>query len=167
MAATVDIMEWNGASGAPTKTVKTSGAVRFKNADDANVDLNNPMVIPSAGSDYSYVKWLRLRIGATGPSSQITNIKFYTDGTNNFGTGVNLWAKANATYGGPTEPTATTGYTDAFTYTSAAPLSLGAGPYSGTNVDIGDFVELFLEVQATASPGTLTAETLTFSYDEI
>ena len=170
MAATVDIREWNGPTTGPTQTVKTNGTVRFKNADDANVDTNNPMVIPSSGSDFSYVKWLRLYIGATGPSVEINNIRFYTDGTNNMGTGVLLWCKANGSYGGPTEPTGTTGYTDAFTYTSASPLSLSqtnAGPYTGTNVDIGDFLEIFMEVQSTASNGQTPAETLTFAYDEI
>ena len=167
MPATVDIREWNGPTTGPTYTVKTNGTVRFKNADDPNVDTNNPLVVPSSGSDFSFVKWLRLYIGATGPAVEITNLRFYTDGTNDLGTGILLWCKNNASYGGPTEPTSTTGYTDAFTYTSASPLNLGAGPYTGTDVDIGDFVEIFAEVQSTASNGQTPTETLTFAYDEI
>jgi len=167
MAATVDIREWNGSTGSPTKTVKTSGEVRFKNADDANVDLNDPMVIPASGTVYSYHKWLRLYIGATGPNQQITNLRFYTDGANGMGTGVTVSVKANSTYGGPTYSAPDGTFADMFSYTSASPLSLGAGPYSGTNTDIGNFVEAVLGVASTASPGLTPSETVTFQYDEI
>ena len=47
MAATVQIVEKNGAGG--TQTDKTSGTIRFKNADNATVDTGNPMVKPGAG----------------------------------------------------------------------------------------------------------------------
>lgn len=164
MAATVTIGEKNGAGG--TYTDKTSGTVRFKNADNATVDLVNPMVVPGAGSDFSFEKWLRLRIGATGPASQITNLKFYTDGSNSLGTGVLLWAKAVTAYATPAEATTTTGYTNAFSYTSGSPLSLGAGPYSAINTEIGDHCVMMAEVQSTAGPGT-PSETLTWAFDEI
>lgn len=165
MVATVTIGEKNGAGG--TYTDKTSGTVRFKNADNATVDNANPMVIPVAGSDYSYEKWLRLRIGATGPSVQITNLKMYTDTANGLGTGVNLWAKAVTTYATPAEATGTAGYTNAFTYSSGSALSLGAGPYSTTNTEIGDHCVMMMEVTSTATQGQTPSETITFSYDEI
>lgn len=164
MVATVLVGEKNGAGG--TFTDKTSGTVRFKNADNATVDLVNPMVVPPSGSDYSYEKWIRMKIGGTGPASQITNLKFYTDGGNSLGTGVLLWAKAVTNYATPAEATSTAGYTNAFTYTSGSALSLGAGPYSSTNTEMGDHCVLMCEVQSTAGPGT-PSETLTFAYDEI
>jgi hypothetical protein len=167
MPASVDIKEWNGPTASPTKTVKTGGTVRFKNADDPNVDLNNPMVIPTTGIDWSYRKWLRLAIGATGPNQQISNIVCYSDGANNMGTGTQVKAKANATYDGPSEAAPDGTFADFFTYTSAAPLSLGAGPFSGTNTDIGNFVILQFGVDSTASPGITPSETITFQYDEI
>ena len=46
MAATVQIVEKNGAGG--TTTDKTSGTIRFKNADNSTVDLVNPMVKPGS-----------------------------------------------------------------------------------------------------------------------
>lgn len=165
MVATVRVVEKNGSSASPTLTQKDGGTVRFKNADDANVDLNNPMVIPSSGSDWSFEKWLRLEITG-GTFTEITNLKFYTDGANNFGTGVNLWAKNVATYATPAEGTGSTGYSDAFGYTSAAPLNLGAGPYTAVG-EIGDHVVMLLEVQSTAASGVLPGETVTFAYDEI
>ena len=85
MAATVQIVEKNGTAG--TNTQKDSGTVRFKNADNATVDTVNPMVIPTAGVDYSFEKWLRLKV-TVGPSSYIENLTFYTDGANGFGESV-------------------------------------------------------------------------------
>ena len=163
MAATVQIVEKNGAGG--TTTDKTSGTIRFKNADNSTVDTGNPMVKPGAGVDYSFEKWLRLNITG-GSYTQITNIKAYTDGSSGFGTGVNLWAKAVTAYSTPAEATASTGYANAFTYTSGAPLSLGAGPYTGTG-EKGDHLVMVMEVQSTASGGLTPTETLTIGWDEI
>ncbi|KKK62608.1 hypothetical protein LCGC14_3002610, partial [marine sediment metagenome] len=50
MPATVLIEELNGAG--QTATDKTSGVVRFKNADNAAVDTANPLVIPTANREY-------------------------------------------------------------------------------------------------------------------
>lgn len=161
MAATMLVREKNGAG--ETATDKTSGTIRMKNADDATVDTNNRMVVPTSGSDFSFEKWLRLNVAGT--FTDIQNLNFYTDGTSGFGTGVNLWVKAVASFATPAEATATAGYTDAFTYTSGSPLSLGAGPYTSA-ADIGSYLVAMLEVQSTASQGSLTAETMTFSYDE-
>lgn len=162
MAATVKIVEKNGAGG--TQTDKTSSTIRFKNADNATVDTANRMVVPASGSDYSYEKWLRLQVDVA-PSVDIQNIKFYTDGNNGFGTGIGLYAKAVSSYSTPAEGTSTSGYADAFTYTAASPLTLGAGPYTGTG-EKGDHCVLLLKVDSTAAPGLLASETLVFAYDE-
>jgi hypothetical protein len=164
MVATVQIGEKNGTPG--TFTDKTSGTVRFCNADSATPGTNNPMVIPGTGSDYSYEKWLRLKITAV-PDTQITNPKFYsTDGVNSFGTGVNLYAKAVTTYATPAEATATAGYTDAFSYTSGSALTLGTGTYTATG-EFADHTVMMMTVASTASQGSLTPESMTWSYDEI
>lgn len=163
MAATVQIVEKNGAGG--TQTDKTSGTVRFKNADNATVDLNNPMVKPTSGTDYSFEKWLRFNVTG-GTYSQITNIKAYTDGANGLGTGVGLYAKAVTSYATPAEATSTTGYTNAFTYTSGAALSLGAGPYTSTG-EKGDHLVMMLTIDNTVSGGVTPTETLTVAWDEI
>lgn len=163
MAATVQIIEKNGAGG--TATDKTGGTVRFKNADNSTVDLNNPMVKPGSGSDWSFEKWLRLNITG-GTFTQISNIKAYSDGTSGLGTGINVWAKAVTAYATPAEGTSSTGYANFFTYTSGAPLSLGAGPFTGTG-EKGDHLVMLGEVQSTASGGLTPTETLTVAWDEI
>lgn len=163
MAATVQIIEKNGAGG--TATDKTSGTIRFKNADNATVDLVNPMVKPGAGTEYSFEKWLRLNVTG-GSYSQITNVRAYSDGANGLGTGVGLYAKAVTTYATPAEATATTGYTDFFTYTSGAPLTLGAGPFTSTG-EKADHLVMICAVGTTAAGGLTPSETLTIAWDEI
>lgn len=162
MAATVTILEKNGAGG--TTTDKTSGTVRFKNADNSTVDLVNPMVKPPSGSDWSFEKWLRLNFAGT--YTQASNLRAYSDGSSGLGTGINVWAKAVASYATPAEGTASTGYANLFTYTSGAPLSLGAGPFTGAG-EKGDHLVMLCEVQSTASGGLTPTETVTFAWDEI
>jgi len=174
MAATVNIYEWTSTG---SRTSKTSGTVRFKNANNATVDLNDPLVVPTTagGQDFSFNKMLRLQLGSNAASfTQINNIKFYTDGASGFGAGVNLVAKAS-TWASPAEGTTGTvgAYTNAFSYVSTASLALstgvfGSSAYSSTATDeIGKFADLLLYITTAASQGTLTAETVTFSYDEI
>ncbi len=162
MAATVQIVEKNGAGG--TQTDKTSGAIRFKNADNSTVDLVNPMVKPTSGSDWSFQKWLRFFVSG-GSYSQITNIKGYMDGANGW-TGINLWAKAVTSFATPAEETASTGYANAFSYTAGAPLTLGGSTYTGTG-EKGDHLVMAMEVTAAATGGVQAGETLTIAWDEI
>jgi len=162
MVATVIINEKNGAG--EVSSDKTGGTIRFKNVDNAVVDTNNPLVIPATGSDWSFEKWLRLNV--SGTFTEISNLKFYMDGANNFGTGINSWVKTAASYVTPVEGTSSAGSLDTFSYTSAAPLNLGAGPYTIAG-DIGSYLVMLMEVQSTATQGVLSAETLTIAYDEL
>ena len=163
MAATVQIIEKNGAGGTPTD--KTSGQIRFKNADTATVDTSNPMVKPGSGTDYSFEKWLRLNVTG-GTYTEISNIKAYSDGANGLGTGIGLYAKAVTAYSTPAEATATTGYTSFFTYTSGSALTLGAGPYTSTG-EKGDHLVMIMTVDNTATGGMTPTEALTVGWDEI
>ena len=184
MAATVIVNEYNGAAPG-TKTDKTSGTVRFKNADDANVDLGNPLVVPSTGQEYSVQKYLRLEITDAGGFTQIDNLRAYADGSNDFGTGIKVWYWTAGTYVQPEVPgeavdppqypgsgsPQATGV-DLFTATQGSPIDLDAvnsGPFTdgSPTEEIGDFLILVMEVEPTASQGVLSAETLTFAYDEI
>ena len=163
MPATVQIIEKNGAGGTPTD--KTSGSVRLKKADNSTVDLLNPLVKPASGSDWSFEKWLRLNVTG-GTYTQMTNIRAYMDGSSGLGTGINLWAKAEASYATPAQGTASTGYANAFTYTSGSPLSLGAGPFTSTG-EKGSHLVLLAEVTDAAAGGLTPSEAITFEWDEI
>jgi hypothetical protein len=187
MVATVIINEHNTTSPTASRTQKTTlstGTIRFKNADNATVDAVNRMVIPSAGStgrDYSFEKWIRLE-ATVAPSVDIQNVEAYSDGASGFGTGVKLWYYTSTAYnttGGPQAPTTTNdppheikgtttvNLTNFFTATSAAAVSLNNGSTSYTSTGpFGDWLVLVLEVESSATQGTLTPEVLTFSYDE-
>ncbi len=165
MAASVEIIERIGATG--SENDKTSGVIRFKNADNALVDSGDPMVIPAAGADWSFEKWLRLNLTATRPSDKIDNINFYTDGANGFGTGISVWGRSISAFSTPAELTTSTGLTDAFTWTSAAPLAISSGTFSTTGTHMGSHVVLAMEVSLEATVGALSTEPITFSYDEI
>jgi hypothetical protein len=163
MAATVQLIEKNGAGGTPTD--KTGGTIRFKKADNATVDLLNPLVKPAAGSDWSFEKWLRLNVTG-GAYTQITNVRVYTDGSSGLGTGINTWAKAVGAYATPALLTSSAGYANLFSYTSGGALSLGAGPFTGAG-EKGDHAVLGCEVTSAAAGGLTPSETLTLEWDEI
>lgn len=164
--------------------------LRFKTADDATIDSNNPVPIPAAGTNYSYWKQIYLFCD-TAPDTQVDNIKFYTDGSN-FGTGITLNVgdqfptKNNASDAGYEVATGTGGTTgdevtanhagissvsDAFSYTSGSPLNGPTISEDGSIInavsETSNYLVLQLAVVSTASPGNKTNETLTFQYDEI
>lgn len=163
MAATVQIHEMTALAAG---TDKTSGTVRFKTADDQTVDTNARMQVPDAGTNYSYTKQLRFYF-STGPSVDITNLRAYSDGSNTFGNGVGVQYTLPGNTWGANINTNISG-TDLFTKTSGSPIDMDAtntGPHTSTGYK-GDLLRLQLTVASTASPGTLTAEQLTFAYDE-
>lgn len=171
----------------------TSGTLRFKCADDNTNDNNNPIPIPAAGTNYSFWKHVYLRCTVRPGSEIVNNVKFYTDGSNGYGTGVGLKVSdtfpthtnaSNAGYevddnstgstgtemdAGTPNHSGVTGTTDAFTFSSASPLSVTIGEGS-SQIDavseVTNFVILQMTVASTAASGELSAETLTFRYDE-
>jgi len=168
VAATIQIHEMSALAAGDDKT---SGTVRFKDADNATVDLNNPLVIPAADSIYSYTKQLRAYMEAP-PDTQVGNLRWYTDGANGFGTGISVNAKNVGETYDANYKTEMSGGSDLFGYTSGSPLdgdTTDAGPFVPGDDDsyIGDLIMLQMIVASTASSGTLSAETLTLAYDEI
>lgn len=170
MAATVSVKE--ATSTGPTNTTVTN--VRFCTADVSNDTTTYPLVKPSSGTNYSYVKWLRLNAD-TSPTGTINNVKFYTDGANGFGTGVTVKGITTATYSQATGTSGTTGDlsstvytsgTDVFTYTSASPLSVTGTITNPSTGIITNYVAMQMALSTSVSAGTLTAETFTWRYDE-
>lgn len=184
MAATVTIRRWTGASGSITKTNITSVVTRASTSDDPNPVSASPIPIPPSGTKYSF--WVSTRLSAdTTPDTLIDNLKWYADGANSFGTGVTCKG-ADASTGadsGYREAEGTEGDTgtqltegnhsgldatpfDVFTKTSGSPHTLGGSISNPSTGDFGDLMVWQIEVDDTASPGTLSSETFTFQYDE-
>lgn len=176
MAATVLIRRLTGAG--PTATDITSINTRA-NAEDAHTTAgtSNSILVPAAGTNYSY--WVVTRLDVTAiTSGTVDNVKWYTDGSNNFGTGVTCkvntatgYVQATGTAGTSGTQLTTGNYatlagapSDAFGYTSGSPLSV-----SGTTTTTGQFgdrVVYQIEVGTTAASGATAQETFTWRYDD-
>jgi len=150
---------------------KTSGTVRFKNADNSTVDTADPLVVPAAGVDYSYTKQLRAYMEAP-PVSSVSNLQWYTDGANGFGTGISVNAKNAGITWAANVQTLLAGTADLFSYTSGSPLDgdgTDTGPFLPGDDDsyIGDLIVLQMAVSSLATNGIKPAESLTLSFDEV
>ena len=176
MAATVTIRRLTGAG--PTSTDITSINTRA-NAEDAHTTAgtSNSILVPAAGTNYSY--WVVTQLNVTAiTAGTVDNVKWYTDGSNNFGTGVGCrvgtatgYTQATGTAGTTgTELTVgnyatfTLGDSNAFDFTSGSPMSV-TGTTTGTGA-FGDRVVYQIEVGTTAASGATAQETFTWRYDD-
>jgi hypothetical protein len=197
MVATVSIgLDTGGIDGTPGNIADISSLgppnLRFKLADNPTIDANNKLVIPPVAGTY-YGFWKQIYLICLLPDGHtLNNLKFYSDGTNSFGTGVALQiglqvptrnlgsfagyevaaaASANsgeemvASHGGITSKASV------FNYTSAAPLTgpsiSEAGNVINATGETSNYIVLQMDVADTASPGELPVdETLTIQYDE-
>lgn len=161
----------------------TSGNTRLlaQEAHTAN-GTTNPIVKPASGTNYSFWALLRLYFDGVGTGT-INNIKWFTDGENGLGTGRGLIASTASVFaqGVGTEGTTGTQLTvanygngttdlddapvDAFTLTTASPLSVGGSVTDPSSEAFGDYVVIQATVADTASAGLSPTETTTFRYD--
>lgn len=178
MSATVQIRQWNGSTGSPAKTQVDGTNTRFHSADiQSSASTSSSILIPESGTNYSFWRSLRMYISAiTGGT--VDNLRYYTDGSNNYGTGLTCKVATANSYvqsvgtTGETGTQLTTGNhgdldgapTDAFGYTSGSPLAVTGS--SATTGDFGDFIVEQLEVASTASSGVTAQETKTIKYDD-
>lgn len=170
MAATVSVKRATGS--VPTNTTVT--ADQFTTADVANDGTAHPMVKPGTGLfNYSFVSWYRLNAD-TAPAGTINNVKFYTDGVSGYGIGVTAKGITTPTYSqavgtvgtsGTLSATVYTAGADIFGWTTGSPLSV-PGTLTATTGIISDYVAIQMRIADTASASTLSAETMTWRYDE-
>ena len=158
--------------------------MRYKRADNPTIDSIDPNTIPVSGTSYS--RWKSTYLQCTvAPDTQVDNMKIYTDGAG-FGTGITVVVGTET----PTKNSASdAGYDPAdtnddplvnhadisatssfFLFTSGSPKAVSISETGAIINAIGetsDYVITQMEITNTASPGTLTAETYTWEYDEI
>ena len=150
-------------------TDKTGSTVRFKLGNDQTVDTNDPITIPSGNvSKRSYTKQLRM-FCATAPDTSVDNLLVYTDKVNGFGTGISVNASNVGTTFAANATSDLTNGKDFFGFCAGTPLNMDAVDTTALTATGfgGDIVKLQMEVASTATSGTKTAETVTFSYDEV
>lgn len=176
MVATVLIRRLT--STGPTATDITSINTRANAYDThSTADTTSPVKIPASGSNYSY--WVVTRLDCTvAPSGSLSNVQWYTDGTNSLGTGVTMVVSTATTYVQASGTAAETGIvlnttnystlagapSNSFAYTSAATLVVSGT--TSTTGQFGDRVVYQVVVASTASPGATAQETITWQYDE-
>lgn len=179
MAATVLIRRWTGTTGSPVLTDITGINTRANAYDTHSTnDTTNSVLIPATGSNYSY--WVSTRLDVTAiTAGTVNNIKWYTDGTNNFGTGVTALAQDATSYIQATGTVGTTGTVlnttnhtgltgapvDPFTFTSGAPKTI-TGTTSAVSSTFANFLVYQLVVASTAASGASAQETFTYQYDD-
>jgi hypothetical protein len=176
MAADIDIYRLTGTT--PTFTDITTACTRASTSDSPTPGTANPIPVPTAGSNYSY--WVSTQLySACAPDNAINNIKWYTDGSNTFGTGTNAivstassYVQATGAAGSSGSILDTTNHTgligatsDMFLYASGCKLSV-AGSIAATTGSFGNRVVFQIRVDTTGSAGNSGEETLTWEFDE-
>lgn len=179
MVAQVRIMRWTSASGTPVKTNIDGGTNRAGTADDPAPGTSYPIPVPT-DSNLRYSYWVCTRLSAFYQAQNgIQNLKWYTDGANGLGTGVDLNVATASTYVQAPGTVGTTGtllnsnnygslsaaVTSAWNYVSSNMLSVG-GSIGSITGDIGHFVVYQVQVSSNAGPGATNSEQLTWQYDE-
>lgn len=166
MAATVVTKQSVGSG--PTNTTITN--CRFNTDDTVNPGTTNPLVKPSAGTNRSFWKTVFLNADTT-PSGTINNVKIYCDGTIGW-TGVTVYLGTTGTYTQATGTAGTTGDDSSVAtaniedFTSGAPKSVTGSIDNPNTGKITDYVVMQADLSTSAVAGTLSAETVTWQYDE-
>ncbi len=179
MAATVLIRRWTGTTASPVKTDITSINTR-DNAFDTHstADTTNPVQKPTTGLKFGY--WVSTRLDATvTPAGTIDNLRWFTDGSNTFGTGITCKGESATSYKQATGTPGDTGNkltttnvplsaspTDVFAFNSGSPNAITGSISNPSTGDFGDFMVYQLEVSTSAGPGASTQETFTWRFDE-
>ncbi len=178
MAATISVRRWTGSSSGPTKT-NITGINTRANAEDTHTTTGttNSILVPAVGTNYSYWVSTRLSVDAI-TAGVVDNLRWYTDGTNNFGTGVSCLGMTASSYvqasGSPGQtglqlsstnyPGLTADPINVYSFTSGSPKTV-SGSASSTG-DLGHFFVYQIEVGSTASSGATAADTFTWKYDD-
>lgn len=162
MAATIII---KGCTGTDAATEATITAIMFRANDSVALTKANPIVIPAtAGTNYSYEKWIRWYC-SVAPDTQCTNFKFW--GPNAIpDTGLLIYDGTTNTGVTPITTVSTTATTrqDTNHYSLGTALSIAGTVTSGGEET--DYLVLQLRVDETAGQGDMTQQTFNYAYDE-
>lgn len=177
MAATVKIEQLTGQNDSIASCTISSGSLHLGTSDETSPST---IPVPSSGSNYSY--WATTQLLATvAADNSLTNIKWYSDGTNSLGTGVDMVVGTASGYASAVGVAGSSGCalnitnhdslaanaSPAWQYTSDSSSRLSvAGSIAATTGSFGDRVVLQIQVEDTAGAGNTSEETLTFLYDE-
>jgi len=155
--------------------------VRYKLSDDDVQDTNNPVSLPSSGTNLSWRKSSKINFSST-PAGSITNLRWFISGGPPVG--IRFFARIQTTglyiQASSIDASGITGFTDtvpnqnsndAANYVSSAPLSVQSGtvlsnPNTGEGGDNQPFVETQTGVQSiyAGGPGPITPFNVNYRY---
>jgi hypothetical protein len=175
MAVQIHRLTGDGPSGTDITDINTRA-----NAEDAHstAGTDNPILIPSEGSNYSY--WVNTRLYYDGQGTgTVNNIEWFSDGANGFGTGVTCVGNTATAYEqavGTPGVTGTVLNTTNYEDLTGAPVDVfghvtaDAKSVTGSVTDPDDeyFANLFvyqMVIASNASAGPTNQETFTWRYD--
>ena len=175
MAATVFFQQFNGASGAEIATAKNADPVQFKTVDTAAVEAvgtaTAALTDPRAGVFRSQEVWIQPFLANLGGAAQISNLRAYVTSPNGTA-GTFVRYKVSAAYATP----AVGGYDaagamvapdgDLLATSSAAPISLGAGPFAVAGIAVGSYLVLQIEGLPNVPQGLMADINLVLDWDE-
>lgn len=186
MPAAVNIERWTGPPGAIVKTnissLNTVAAAVDQHQSNAATAIN-PIRIPSTGVSYSYWIWTTLNVSVS-PSARLNNFRWYTDGTNNLGTGkdckagwTTIYKQATGTVGSSglpvmSDPVLGPTLTNNGSWATAFDRTVSSNLLTGTNTAVTStgpiplFVLLQVEIDSTAEAGISPQENFTWVADE-
>lgn len=187
MAAELKLfIDYGGVDGTPTDNHDSSADtpnIRFKVADNDDIDTNNQIPIPPSGVRRSYWKNCYIKRVDAVPSTVVSALKIYYDGsalptgvTLKIGTtcpvknsGASTGYKVATGLGNVDGDVAAGTMVDITTYTTGSPLSLTISE-TDSQLDAlnetSNYFVLQLEVEPEAAAGTLDALPITIKYTE-
>lgn len=181
MSASAQARFYTGASpGSPSSDI-TGTTIRYKQADDAVQNSNNPVPLPGSGLAFSWRKSTKVNWSTT-PASGISNLRWFL--ASNPATGLRFFARVQSAgvyvQANSNDQNGITGFTDtggnqtandATNYTSGSPLSVNSGTVL-SNPNTGEGSQVFVETQGavastyTGGPGGTATWSATYRYSE-
>lgn len=160
MAATVTIRV-NTGTDAGTESSSVSG-IDLISADNATNSSANRSANPITAGEKSYEKWVTAKVDVA-PDNAVSNFQLWGDG--NVQQSTSLYVGVTATGVTPTSSDSTVATNNWTNYTSGNKFGWHATNMTGVG-STTDFAVFQLDVDADASAGNWSQETINYSYDE-
>lgn len=170
MAATVEVRVTYGEAGSEQTVESDAPNLNLLSVDDYVTlsTVDNPIVIPDAGSNYSCERWFRVYVADMGGSSKLKNFRVYADTDEPITNAVLKYGQTD-TYDTPKDTASSIATANIPTSEPAENLYIGGAP-DGEITTAGNYTDygvLQLEVPSTTTFGVCSTVNITIMWDEV